>query len=66
MVTKKKKEQRNLINNKRSNKRKLTLAEMNRERLLLRQETIQKYEEGYVSDFVYKIGIKHGWFEEEE
>lgn len=57
-----KKERRNLLLNKKRSKRRLTAAEMDSERIALRYKTIEMYEKGYVSDFVYKIGKKHNWF----
>lgn len=34
---------------------------MIKERLLLRLKTIEMFDKGYVSDFVYDLGVKHGW-----
>ena len=59
-------EQRNLLNSKKNTKRRLSIAEMNAERMALRAKTIEMYERGYVSDFVYKVGKKHNWFKSED
>jgi hypothetical protein len=59
-------EQRNLLNSKKKTRRKLSIAEMNAERMALRAKTIEMYERGYVSDFVYQVGKKHNWFKVNE
>lgn len=58
------KERRNFLLTKRKNKRKLSVAEMNAERMALRYETIEMFEKGYISDFVYRVSKKYGWINE--
>lgn len=55
------KKDRNLNYAKRRSKINLSNSEMIKERLLLRLKTIEMFDKGYVSDFVYDISVKHGW-----
>lgn len=51
--------------NKKKNVSRLTTQELNKERLLLRNKTMEMYDKGYVSDFVYRLAKKYKWFEVE-